>query len=115
MREADIQRSVVAYVRVVAPEVFIFAVPNAAVRRAGGRAGNAVPGLTAGVPDLALILPGARSAFFECKTDKGKLSQAQAAILDRFAKLKIPFAIVRGIDDARAALRAWGVTTKEAP
>ena len=72
--ESAIQRAIVDYLAAVAPDIFLYAVPNASTRRKGGRAGNAVAGLRKGVPDLGLVLPGGRAAFIECKAEKGRLS-----------------------------------------
>lgn len=113
MREADIQRAVYEFVKTVAPNVFIYAIPNSAVRKPGGRAGNAVPGLTAGIPDLGLVLPDGRAAFWEVKTDKTTLSPVQGHMCDSLITAGIPYAIVRSIDDARRALSEWGVVTRE--
>lgn len=113
IREADIQRAIVDYLRAVAPDVFLFAVPNASVRARGGRAGNAVAGLTRGIPDICLVLPDGRAAFIEVKAEKGKLSEYQQDILRTFAARAIPFAICRSSLDVAEALRGWGVMVRE--
>lgn len=116
MREEDkIQAAICDYIAMVAPDVICYAVPNAARRTRGGRAANAVPGLTAGVPDLALVLPGGRAAFVEVKTATGTLTKAQHDFTARLAAAGIPWRTARSIDEVRLALRDWGVPTREAP
>jgi hypothetical protein len=121
--ESQIQRSIVDWITVAAPDVIVFAIPNSSTRRLGGRAGNAVPGLRKGVFDLGLILPhgsgmagllGGQTAYIEVKTDKGTLSDDQIEFRYTLIKRLVPHCIARSIDDVRAAFAAWGVTTREA-
>lgn len=111
--ERAIQRAIVDYIAAVAPEILCFAIPNSSVRTAGGRAGNAVSGLTAGIPDLALVLPGGRVAFIEVKTADGQLSVAQRGIMKRLIWLEAHFVVARDVEDVREALRAWKVHMRE--
>ena len=114
MREEDaIQRAIVDYVRAVAPSVFIYAIPNAASRSPGMRAGNAVSGLTCGVPDLGLVLPGGRAGFIEVKGKRGKLSEAQQERSMEICACGGEWWLARSIDDVRDAFRAWSVPTRE--
>lgn len=111
--EDSIQSAICNWIAVVAPAVIVYACPNAARRAEGGHATNAVPGLLKGVFDLALVLPDGRSAFIECKTAKGWLSDDQKRFRERLIARGIPHVIARGIDDVRAAFDAWGVATRE--
>lgn len=112
--EDQIQGAIVDYIRTVAPDVLCYAVPNAAPRTHGGRASNGVAGLTPGIPDLALVLPGARSAFIEVKTDRGVMSKDQQAMRLRMIRLGIPCCTAKSVDDVRAFLNLLGVRTREA-
>lgn len=112
--ENEIQRAIVQYLAAVAPDVLVYAVPNASRRSRDGRAGNAVPGLTKGVPDLALVLPKGQAAFIEVKSGVGKLSPDQRAFRMRLISMGVPCATCRSVDDVRLALRQWSVATREA-
>lgn len=109
--EAAIQKAIVDYIATVAPHVVCYAVPNAARRTRNGRAGNAVPGLTKGIPDLALVVSG-RAFFLEVKAPKGRTSQEQDATIARLRRAGASVAVVRSIDDVDHALAAWGVVTR---
>ena len=112
--EARIQSAVVAYVRAVAPELLIFAVPNGGYRAPVEAARMKWTGTVAGIPDLCIIAPGGRVQFMECKTSTGRLSADQCIVHEALTALGSPPAIVRSVDDARLALVAWGVATREA-
>ena len=119
MSEAQIQRAIVAYLRHVLPGAIVTHVPNEGVR--GGHAGYLdgarakAMGQTAGFPDI-LILPFAHigPAFLEVKTATGRTSTAQKIMHERLEVLGYRVAVVRSIDDARKALKSWGVWTQEA-
>jgi hypothetical protein len=115
MREEDqIQRAIIDYIRAAAPSVFVYAIPNAAVRQRDRGAGNAVAGLLCGVPDLGLILPGGRAGFIEVKSRNGRLSYGQQERSIEITACGGQWWLARSIDDVREALDAWGVPTCEA-
>ena len=111
--EAAIQRAIVDYLAAVAPHIVCYAVPNGSKRTKGGRAGNAVPGLTKGIPDLALVFSG-RAHFLEVKAPKGRTSPDQDATIARLRRAGASVEVVRSIDDVEFALAAWGVVTRQA-
>jgi len=112
--EARIQAAIVEYVRLVAPHVLIFAIPNGGLRTKAEAARLKWTGVVAGIPDLAIVAPGRRVFFIEVKAPSGALSLDQRAIRDWLIALGSPPAICRSIDDARRALAAWGLETREA-
>jgi hypothetical protein len=112
--EARIQASVVEWIRVVAPELLAFAVPNGGYRTLVEAARMRWTGAVPGVPDLCIVAPGGGVHFIEVKTATGRLSGAQRNIHETLAALGTTPAIVRSIDDARAAFRVWGFETLEA-
>lgn len=110
--EANIQASIVSWVRWVAPHVLIFAIPNGGLRTKSEAARLKWTGVLAGVPDL-MVLDRGSAYFLEVKTKTGRLSPDQIEVFDRLTALGIPCAIVRGIEDVRNAFRAWGIATRE--
>jgi hypothetical protein len=111
--EARRQAAIVDYVRRVAPNVEIWAVPNGGLRSKAEAGRLKWTGVLAGVYDLTLALPGGRSAFWECKTPWGRLSQAQCEWSLHMLALGHHLALVRSIDDARAELERYGIMTRE--
>ena len=111
--EARRQAAIVDYVRRVAPNVEIWAVPNGGLRSKAEAGRLKWTGVLAGVYDLTLALPGGRSAFWECKTPWGRLSQAQCEWSLHMLALGHHLALVRSIDDARAELERYGIVTRE--
>ena len=116
--EGPIHRAILSWLRVVLPEAIIFHAANESRRpgRAGHveRALNAANGVLPGVPDIiGLTFTG--PFFMEVKAPGGVLSPAQKAFRDRLAVLGYGrWAVVRSIDDAKDALAAWGIPTREA-
>ena len=112
--EARIQAAIVDWARLVAPDAIIYAVPNGGLRTKAEAARMKWTGTLAGVPDLAIIAPGGMARFLEVKAGAGRLSPEQAALIARLRDVGACVAVVRSIDEARAAFRAWGIATKEA-
>ena len=115
--EAPIQRAIVAYLRAVLPAgAVVHHCANEGVRGGSrGRLDQAIRqglGTVAGFPDLIVAVPG-RVAFIEVKAPAGRVSPAQRAMHETLAAMGHPVAVVRSIKDTRAALRAWGVDTRE--
>lgn len=83
--ESRLQTSLVAAIRSLFPDARnIFAIPNGGVRSIATARRLKGEGVLAGVPDL--FLPVARGQhhglFLEVKTEKGRLSPAQASLCD---------------------------------
>jgi len=111
--EDGIQRSIVDYLEAVLAGVFVFAIPNAAIRNLGGRAGNAIPGLRKGMPDIGFLWNHG-TFFLEVKTETGRLSADQIDCHVELRARGYPVATVCSIDEVRIALGLWGVITREA-
>jgi hypothetical protein len=65
-------------------------------------------GVTPGAPDLLFVFPGGRCAFLEIKADKGRMSDAQKGVFEHFDEHRVPYAVVRSLDEAKAILEQWG-------
>lgn len=63
-----------------------------------------VPALPSGAPDLLLLGPEGRAACLKIKTQADRLSRDQTAFADLCRRRGIPYAVVRSLDEARAAL-----------
>jgi hypothetical protein len=63
-------------------------------------------GVTAGAPDI-LLWHGGKAFALEIKSETGKLSKDQAAMLERLAKAGVTTAVCYGIDNAVATLEVW--------
>ncbi len=112
--EAKRQAAIVEYVRTVAPQVTIWAVPNGGLRTKAEAARLKWTGVLAGVPDLTLALPDGRCAFWEVKTPLGKASAEQRWLMTRLELTGHHCAVVRDIGEARRELGLLGVQTREA-
>lgn len=58
-----------------------------------------------GTPDFAIALPGGRVVWLEAKTRTGKLTMPQRAWLVALERVGHACAVVRSVDEARAAIR----------
>lgn len=112
--ELDLQAAIVAYVRMVAPQVLIWAVPNGFLKTKAEAALAKHSGVLAGVPDLTLAWAEGQTAFWEIKTDDGVLSDPQIEILDRLSTQFHRVAIIRSVDEAKEMLQRLGIETREA-
>ena len=112
--EARIQAAIVEWVRTVAPDVLVYAVPNGGLRTKAEAALLRWTGTLAGVPDLAVVAAGGRVYHMEVKTPDGRVSPEQRALMMRLTALGAGVAVVRSIDDVRTAFAAWGISTREA-
>ena len=117
-REGPIQRQIVSWLRLVLPEAVVHHARNEINKR-----GRAIQielarakgkGAVTGFPDL-VVLPWAHVGpmFFEVKAPGGYPSGAQRDLHERLDGLGYRVAVVRSVDDVRAALAAWGVATRE--
>jgi hypothetical protein len=111
--EAQLQRSIVDFLKVVLPpEYRAVAVPNASIRTAGGRAGNAVAGLSRGFADVIVVGQG-RLYAMEIKTEKGRLSEFQKEWQFWATNTgATPWVVVRSVDDVRTCLTVWNIPTR---
>jgi hypothetical protein len=112
--EAKVQSSILEWIRLAAPDILVFHVPNGGLRSKVEAARLKWQGVRLGAPDLVIVAPGGRTFFAEIKTATGRLSAEQRALHDAFAALGSPVALLRSIDDTREAFRAWNVPMREA-
>lgn len=119
--EADIQRAVVKDLRQVLPRGSILH-HSANEVTGGGKAAKIKQGILTGMgvypgfSDLILISEG-RILFLETKSRTGTQSPAQRAFQAAVEAQGFPYAIIRSVDDALAALARYGFRTliKAAP
>lgn len=114
--EADFQRSLVRDLRAILLPPFVIHHPANEVRR-GGREGRIAQGINEGMgvhPGFAdlIILSAKQVVFFELKSATGTLSDDQIAFRDFVRGQGHGWALVRTLDDALAALKAFGIVTR---
>jgi hypothetical protein len=111
--EARIQAAIVEWIRTVAPSLIVFHPANGGLRSKTEAARLKWIGGLAGVPDLVVMGLDGQSWLLEVKGPGGALSIEQEQFRDRCTALRIPFSIVRSIDDARLAFSVWNIPTRE--
>ena len=109
--EQELQKAVVWWLAVAAPDLLYFSVPNAVNVKGGGRAGafNKEMGVRPGVADFCFILPHGRAAFIELKAPKGTQTDTQKEFQKECTKRQVPYHICRSLDEVEAVIREWGV------
>lgn len=65
-------------------------------------------GVIPGVADIALVLPGGRSAFLEVKASDGRQSPEQRAFEASVTASGALYGVARSIDEAQGILAGWG-------
>ncbi len=111
--EQAFQCTLADYLRkVLVPPTLFFAVPMGGLSHMQAKRWKGM-GALAGVPDLQIIHLG-RAYFMECKADRGRLLESQKDVHPKIEAAGCPpVAIVRSIEEARIALSAWGIPTRE--
>ena len=111
--EQAFQCTLADYLRkVLVPPTLFFAVPMGGLSHMQAKRWKGM-GALAGVPDLQIIHLG-RAYFMECKADRGRLLESQKDVHPKILSAGCPpVAIVRSIEEARIALSAWGIPTRE--
>lgn len=118
-REGPIHKAIVDWLRLVLPGAITHHNRNEINKRGGLIAKELAEasrrGVVKGFPDI-LVLPWAHVGpmLFEVKAPGNYADATQKALHARLEALGYRVAVVRSIDDVRAALQAWGVATKEA-
>jgi hypothetical protein len=111
--EARIQAAIVEWVRTVAPDVLIFAVPNGGRRSKAEAARLRWTGVVAGIPDLAVIAPSGKGSFPRSEVGDRSAIGGSARDHSRSGRLGSPFMTVTSIDDVRRAFSGWDIQTRE--
>lgn len=107
--EDSIQRAVFQNLRErPARRVFAFHVPNGGKRGTIEAAAFKRLGVLAGIPDVIAIKDG-RVFALELKSEKGRVSAAQALCHEAMREAGIVVAVAFGLDSALAQLERWGL------
>lgn len=97
--EATIQARFRSRMKMLAPSVFLVAIPNAGKRTAWERKARAREGLVPGFPDMLAMFDG-RTAALEFKSGIGSLSDQQIDTLNKLAAQDFPVGVFRSEDTA---------------
>ena len=110
--EQDLQIAVVQYLRLAAPQLLFWHVPNGGKREKREASLLKAMGVLPGVPDLAMILPGGVAGFIELKSGAGRESVEQEAFRDAVNHRGGVYACCNTINAVEKVLRLWGVPLK---
>lgn len=108
--EEQLQLAVAQFLRLAAPDLLWWAVPNQ--RGTRSLIENAILkrlGVRPGVPDIGMILPGGVAGFIELKAPKGRLTETQVEFAQAVQGRGGRWLLCRSIEDVRAALVGWNV------
>tara|TARA_R100000808_G_scaffold24138_1_gene54854 strand:- start:1921 stop:2295 length:375 start_codon:yes stop_codon:yes gene_type:complete len=112
--EIEVHKAIVSWLGYALPaDSLVHHSPNEGRHNVAWRAKQKRMGMQAGWPDLEIFVAPKHfkrplfnfaPIFLEVKSDKGKLSKKQRAVLEKLRTLGAHAAVVRSIDDARAFL-----------
>ena len=107
--EQDLQRTVAQWLDIQQRlgRLLWYAVPNGGARSKTEAAIFKGLGVKAGVPDIAIVLPGGRAAFIELKAGRAGLSPAQLVFADLIFRIGAEGALCRSLDEVIAAVNRW--------
>ena len=83
----------------------IFSVPNGGSRNVIEAKKLKTTGTMAGVADLTILLPNAKTIFVELKTDVGKQSEVQKLFENKVKNLNFEYYIVRNLNDFKDLIK----------
>jgi hypothetical protein len=109
--EDKIQEAIVKYLHYVLVDKIIISIPNEGRRSPAQAVRLKRMGMRPGAADLLLIWRGT-PYFFEIKTAKGVLSDAQMQFREECLGLGIHYTVVRSLDDMRRSVLRLGIETK---
>lgn len=112
--EDQIQRAIIAYLRAVLPDAVVHHSPNGGLRTKAQAGKFKAAGVVPGWPDITILRRG-MTRFMEVKTVTGRMSPHQIQFRNFCIRNGFPLAIVHSVDEAKEALRMWGIETREAP
>lgn len=107
--EAQLQAQIATYLSLALPvDARFHHSPSEGKRGWRSQAALKSSGFSAGWPDLEIVWQG-RAYFLELKSEKGRVSPAQAECHAGLIAAGAHVAVVRSLDEAAAQLRAWGI------
>ena len=108
------QAAVVGWIRLVAPQCVVFAVPNGGYRTKSEAARLKWSGVLAGVSDLVIVDEHGLAYFLEMKAPDGKMLESQKDFRAMCRERKWPYEICHDVTEASKIFAKWGIKTREA-
>jgi hypothetical protein len=107
--EDQIQRAVVQHLRLRGwPDAIFFHYPAGGYRRPVEAKILQSLGIVAGLPDVWVIRRG-QVHCIELKSEKGRLTDTQAKMLNRLDRAGVAVAVAYSLDEALKQLTSWGL------
>ncbi len=112
--EHDLQCAIVEYLNMTLVDALVFSIPNQRMTKLQPwtLAALTKEGMLKGIPDLCIIQNG-KPYFIEVKADKGRLSEAQNAVIGRIVEVGASCSICRSIEDAQQFVLDCGLETRD--
>jgi hypothetical protein len=107
--EHQLQASLCEYLaHALRPDCYVYAVPNGGARHIRVAVKLKAEGVRRGVPDLHIMMPGARLVYLEMKIKGGSLSPDQKAFRDLARSLGFEWGMAKTLDEAIEFLATVG-------
>jgi hypothetical protein len=107
VRERDIHRAIVDYLRLALPKgSVVLTLPGGDGQR------TQAPGYVKGTPDIACVVIGKPAIFVEVKGPKGKASMEQIAMWGALEDAGALVAEIRSIEEMHETLIGWGIAPR---
>lgn len=112
MKESDLQKSAMRYIRLAYPNVISFHVANEGISGAKGRVYGAkmkAMGVLAGVSDIHILEPTKDycGLFIELKTAKGRVSDSQKLFIERLRSKGYRAEVCRSFDEVQSLVDSY--------
>lgn len=107
--EDILQMQVARFLKVAAPGLLWWHVPNGGYRHPAEARKLQDMGVRPGVADLCFVLPGGLSGFIELKAGKNGQTPAQKQFAIDVIAAGAAFAVCRSLAEVEQALRSWSV------
>lgn len=107
--EDVLQMQVIRFLKIAAPDLLYWHVPNGGRRHPAEARKFKDMGVRPGVPDLCFVLAGGLSGFIELKAGKNTLEPTQKAFGEAAVAAGAAYAVCRSLEAVEATLLSWGV------
>lgn len=110
--EDILQIQIARFLKIAAPDLLWFAVPNGGYRNEREARKLKDMGVLPGVADLAFVLPSGQAAFIELKSGKNRQQPSQRLFEESCIRSQALYAVCWSLAEVETILRTWGVALR---